>query len=147
MTAESSPKSIFKAPCAFSPSAIRLTLKINRNARPLNLTIVAGQFPIELAAALGYRLLGIRTEDVTPGNRAKYQPRTADAGALITDIDPRSFLAQIGARNGDVVRRINEMPINTSKEFHAAIVKYRLKKSLVVLLQRGDQGYYITVEL
>ncbi len=124
----------------------RLTLKINRKARPLNLTIVAGQFPIELAAALGYRLLGIRTEDVTPGNRAKYR-LAADAGALITDIDPRSFLAQIGARNGDVVRRINEMPINTSKEFHAAIVKYRLKKSLVVLLQRGDQGYYITVEL
>lgn len=124
----------------------RLTLKIKRKAQPLNLTIVAGQFPLEMAAALGYRLLGIRTEDVTPGNRAKYR-LAADTGAMIADIDPRSFLAQIGARSGDVVRRINEMPIKTSSEFNAAIVKYRHKKSLVVLLQRGDQGYYITVEL
>ena len=28
-----------------------------------------------------------------------------------------------------------------------AIVKYRLKSSMVILLQRGDRGYYITVKL
>ncbi|MFZ0240753.1 MAG: Do family serine endopeptidase [Desulfobacterales bacterium] len=124
----------------------RLTLKIRRDNQPLSLSIVAGQFPLELATALGYRLLGIRTEDVTAGNRTKYH-LAADTGAMIAEINPQSFLAQIGGRNGDVVRRINEMPIKTSREFQAAIVKYRHKKSIVVLLQRGDQGYYITVEL
>lgn len=124
----------------------KLTLKIRRNAESLTPTVVAGQFPMEKAAALGYRLLGIRTEDLTPGSRVRFKI-AADAGALISELNPQSYLAQIGARNGDVIRRINEVQINNSKDFDAAIVKYRHKKSIVVLLQRGDQGYYITIEL
>ena len=32
-------------------------------------------------------------------------------------------------------------------DFKKAIVKYRQRSSVVILLQRGDQGYYITVRL
>jgi serine protease Do len=71
----------------------------------------------------------------------------AEAGALISAVNPQSYLARIGARPGDVIRRINEVPIRTSQEFKSAIVKYRHKKSIIVLLQRGDQGYYITVNI
>jgi S1-C subfamily serine protease len=124
----------------------KLNLKLRRSAESLTLSVVAGQFPMEKASALGYRLLGIRTEDLTPGSRARFNI-AADSGALISELNPQSYLAQIGARNGDVIRRINEVPINNSKDFNEAIVKYRYKKSIIVLLQRGDQGYYITIEL
>ena len=32
-------------------------------------------------------------------------------------------------------------------DFKKAIVKFRRKNSVVLLLQRGDQGYYITINL
>jgi len=124
----------------------KLNLKLRRNAESLTLSVVAGQFPMEKASALGYRLLGIQTEDLTPGSRVRFNI-AADSGALISELNPQSYLAQIGARSGDVIRRINEVPINSSKDFNEAIVKYRHKKSIIVLLQRGDQGYYITLEL
>lgn len=124
----------------------KLNLQLRRSAEPLSLSVVASQFPMEKASALGYRLLGIRTEDLTPGTRGRFNV-AADSGALISDINPQSYLAQIGARSGDVIRRINEVPIQNSKDFNEAIVKYRHKKSIIVLLQRGDQGYYITIEL
>ena len=44
----------------------KLNLKLRRSAESLTLSVVAGQFPMEKASALGYRLLGIRTEDLTP---------------------------------------------------------------------------------
>jgi serine protease Do len=56
-------------------------------------------------------------------------------------------LANIGARPGDVIRQIDDSAITNKKEFKKAIVKYRQKSSLVILLQRGDQGYYITLKL
>ncbi|MDP4857620.1 MAG: trypsin-like peptidase domain-containing protein, partial [Desulfobacterales bacterium] len=124
----------------------KLNLKLRRNAESRTLSVVASQFPMEKASALGYRLLGIRTEDLTPDSRVRLNI-AADSGALISELNPQSYLAQIGARKGDVIRRINEVPINNSKDFNEAIVKYRYKKSIVVLLQRGDQGYYITIEL
>jgi Do/DeqQ family serine protease len=124
----------------------KLNLKLRRSAESLTLSVVASQFPMEKAPALSYRLLGIRTEDLTPGSRVRFKI-AADSGALISELNPQSYLAQIGARSGDVIRRINEVPINNSKDFNEAIVKYRHKKSIIVLLQRGDQGYYITIEL
>jgi Do/DeqQ family serine protease len=124
----------------------KLNLKLRRSAEPLTLSVVASQFPMEKASALGYRLLGIRTEDLTPGSRVRFNI-AADSGALISELNPQSYLAQIGARSGDVIRRINEVPIKNSKDFNEAIVKYRHKKSIIILLQRGDQGYYITIEL
>jgi Do/DeqQ family serine protease len=124
----------------------KLNLKLRRGDELLTLSVLASQFPMEMAAALGYRLLGIRTEDLTPGTRVRFNV-AADSGALISELNPQSYLAQIGARSGDVIRRINEVPIKNSKDFNAAIVKYRHKKSIIVLVQRGDQGYYITIEL
>lgn len=124
----------------------KLNLQLRRSAESLTLSVVASQFPMEKASALGYRLLGIRTEDLTPGSRVRFNI-AADSGALISELNPQSYLAQIGARSGDVIRRINEVPIKNSKDFNEAIVKYRHKKSIIVLLQRGDQGYYITLEL
>ncbi|MGA8242482.1 MAG: trypsin-like peptidase domain-containing protein, partial [Desulfobacterales bacterium] len=107
----------------------KLNLMLRRSAESLTLSVVAGQFPMEKASALGYRLLGIRTEDLTPGSRVRFNI-AADSGALISELNPQSYLTQIGAKSGDVIRRINEVPINNSKDFNEAIVKYRHKKSI-----------------
>jgi S1-C subfamily serine protease len=69
----------------------------------------------------------------------------AKEGVVITAIRRRSHLSKIGAEPGDVIRKMDEMPITETKDFEKAIVKYRKKSSVVVLLQRGDQLYYITV--
>jgi serine protease Do len=56
-------------------------------------------------------------------------------------------LARIGAEPGDVIRQIDDFTIQNAEDFKKAIVKFRGKNSMVLLLQRGDQGYYITVNL
>jgi hypothetical protein len=44
-----------------------------------------------------------------------------------------------------VIRKIDEMPVDGLDDFYKAVIKYRWKNSVVLLLQRGNQGYYITV--
>ena len=66
---------------------------------------------------------------------------------MISDIKKNSDLAGIGARAGDVIRQIDDNTIDDSEDFKKAIIKFRNKNSMVLLLQRGDQGYYITVTL
>jgi S1-C subfamily serine protease len=101
---------------------------------------------MERADGLAFRTMGIRVNNITKENRSYYRIRTRE-GVVITEIARDSLLDRIGARPGDVIRQIDDMTISNKEDFKKAIVKYRQKPSVVILLQRGDQGYYITVKL
>ena len=120
--------------------------RIWRDNKIKTVSIKTRVFPMELAEDLAFRLMGIRVENLTEEMRKHFQT-LAREGVVISEIDGRSDLADIGARPGDVIRQIDDTAITNKKEFKKAIVKYRQKRSLVILLQRGDQGYYITLKL
>jgi Do/DeqQ family serine protease len=120
--------------------------KIWRNGKSNTVSVQTRVFPIELADDLAWRLLGIKVETLTAKNRL-YHQTTARKGVLISEVDGNSHLARIGARPGDVIRKIDDYTINDTEDFKKAVIKYRQKNSVVLLLQRGDQGYYITINL
>ena len=100
--------------------------------------------PMEMAMDLSYRLLGIKVEALPS---IKYRRTPARSGVLISELNRNSYLAQIGVETGDVIRQMDEMTISSVKDYQKAIVKYHQKSSIVLLLQRGDQGYYIPIKL
>jgi S1-C subfamily serine protease len=124
----------------------KLKAKFLRNGKKKTVVVKTKVFPIDLADDLAYRILGIRVEDLSGKNRNRYRI-IAREGVMISEIKENSDLAGIGARPGDVIRQIDDSTIETSEDFKKAIIKFRNKNSMVLLLQRGDQGYYITVNL
>ena len=123
-----------------------LKAQIWRNGKTETVRIKSRVFPVEMAEDLALRLMGIRVEDLTPKNRRNYRIQVRQ-GVVISEIDGRSDLARIGARPGDVILQIDDAAIINKDDFKKAIVKYRQRRLVVILLQRGDQGYYITVKL
>jgi S1-C subfamily serine protease len=123
-----------------------LKAQIWRNGQTETVRIKSQVFPMEMAEDLALRLMGIRIENLTPENRRNYRIQVRQ-GVVISEIDGRSDLARIGARPGDVIVQIDDAAIVNKDDFKKAIVKYRQRQSVVILLQRGDQGYYITVKL
>ncbi|HEX5682156.1 MAG TPA: PDZ domain-containing protein, partial [Desulfobacterales bacterium] len=71
----------------------------------------------------------------------------AKEGVMISEVRGGTDLARVGARAGDVIRQIDDVTVSNTEEFNKAIVKFRTKNSLVLLIQRGEQGYYVTVSL
>ncbi len=124
------------------------TIKINllRKNKHLSLQLKTEIFPEEKALELAKRLLGITAEDLSVKNRRLYRI-SVKKGVVISEILPQSYLASIGVAPGDVLRQIDEMPLESMADFKKAIIKSRLKKSVVILVQRGGQGYYISVKL
>jgi Do/DeqQ family serine protease len=123
-----------------------LKARIWRDGEIKNIRVKTRMFPMELAEELAFRLMGIRVEDLTPKNRSHYRTSVRQ-GVVISEIDSRSHLANIGARPGDVIRQIDDIATTNKEDFKKAIVKYRQKPSVVILLQRGEQGYYLTLKL
>jgi len=124
----------------------KIDMTVWREGKTKTVSVKTSTFPKELALDLAYDLLGISVEDLSTKNRYIYKA-LAKQGVLISDVNRQSFLAHIGAKPGDVIRQIDDIPIKNIKDFEQAIIKYHQKNSLVIVLQRGDQLYNITVKL
>jgi Do/DeqQ family serine protease len=122
-----------------------ISASVWRQGRESTVSIRAMVFPMDQALALGQRLLGVQVAELTSQNRRRFGV-VATKGALITELARSSYLAKIGAEPGDVIRQIDEIPINEIEDFKKAVVKYRQKRSVVILLQRNEQMYHIPVE-
>jgi serine protease Do len=140
-----SEKDFYRAMIAFSAGE-KIDITVWREGKTKTVSVKTSTFPKELALDLAYDLLGISVEDLSTKNRYIYKA-LAKQGVLISDVNRQSFLAHIGAKPGDVIRQIDDIPIKNIKDFEKAIIKYRQKNSLVMVLQRGDQLYNITVKL
>ncbi len=127
------------------PSGQTIELCLKRKDRELTLPIKTTVFPDNLALKLAFKQLGVTVEEI-PDKKKLSRGIPSGEGVVIADINPQCDLARIGVRPGDIIRQINDTEILNLETFKKAIVKNRWKPSLVVLIQRGGQGYYITVK-
>jgi S1-C subfamily serine protease len=84
---------------------------------------------------MAYTLLGLKVD------------AGSSSGAVVSQVKKGGFLARTGVRAGDMIRQINEFLVRDPADFYKAVVKYRDRESVVLLLQRASQRYYITVPL
>jgi serine protease Do len=117
-----------------------------RDGRLAELKIRTATYPMERAPELAWRRLGVRVTDVDPALRRRFR-LSVDQGLVITEVRPESHLARVGAAPGDILVQIDDQKTVTETDFMTAIVKSRLKSSVMVLLQRNAQVYYLTVPM
>jgi serine protease Do len=127
-------------------SGDKINMVLFRKGNRHQVSIVASLFPEDRAMDLSENLLGIRVEDFSFQNRYRYNIKV-DKGVVISNIHENSYLYEIGVRPGDTILKLDERVIENVVDYKKMIIKYRLKSSVVLLLQRGDKGYYITVKL
>lgn len=61
------------------------------------------------------------------------------SGFRLYAIPPGSLAARLGLRNGDTVRTVNSMPVNSEDTLHAAYQRFRTAAQLTVGIERGGQ--------
>lgn len=116
--------------------------KIRRKEILSTVILKTRQFPLDRALELANQRLGIRVSNLDKQIRNKYGVRE-QMGVLIINMRRDSHLARIGIRPGDIIRQIDEVRIDHLKDFKEAMVKYRHKPSVVLLVQREGHLYYI----
>lgn len=119
---------------------------LRRDGKERTVTIMTAVFPKELALDLADRLLGVSVEDLTPETQRRFKTAQTD-GVIISAVKKGSYLHRIGVIPGDILRKIDDIPIQNIEDFKKAVIKYRKKDSVVLLLQRNQQLYYLTVKL
>ncbi len=138
-------RSDFRATLKETPTGHALSIKIWRAEHARTVSVKTTLFPEKMSERLAWKTLGISVTDMTADARRRYDLR-ARKGVIIDKLDRQAYLAQIGVHPGDVIRRIDDVTINSRKDFYKAVTRFQHKASMVILLQRDDQLYYLTVK-
>ena len=66
---------------------------------------------------------------------------------VIEKVRPQSRAYQRGFEPGDVVLQINDHPVRDPQTFRKAMARALGRDSILLLIQRGNFRYYVTLEL
>ncbi len=69
--------------------------------------------------------------------------RFAGKHLVVTRVRPGSPADRLGLERGDMVLKIAGQPMNDPKDFALSFKRYRMQNSLILLVARGRQGYYV----
>jgi Do/DeqQ family serine protease len=117
-----------------------------RNGIKQRISIKATPFPPDLALDLAFERLGFRVEELNRSLAIKYRLKERE-GLVIVAIKKGSQANSIGLVPGDLIRGINDLSVNTKEDFRKAVIRYRLKERITVLVQRGWRVYSISFKM
>jgi len=117
-----------------------------RNGKRQEMSIKAAPFPPDLALNLAFEQLGFGVEELNGSLAAQYKLREKE-GLVIVAIKKGSQADKIGLEPGDLIRGINDLSVTTKEDFKKAVIRYRLKQRITVLVQRGWTVYSVPFKM
>ncbi|MBI4488416.1 MAG: DegQ family serine endoprotease [Deltaproteobacteria bacterium] len=126
----------------------RVTLKISREKSERNMTVRIGELPDErevISQSEGKELdLGLRVQKVTPELSRRHGLSTTK-GVIVVEVQPGSPADHAGIEPGDVIREVNQRPVNTVRDFDKSLRQSRKGDRLFLLVQRGDNEVFFAL--
>ena len=113
-----------------------------RDGKKQQIHIKAAPFPPDLALDLAFERLGFRVEELNRSLAIKYRLKEKE-GLVIVAIKKGSQSDSIGLAPGDIIRGINDLSFTKKEDFKEAVIRYRLKEKITVLIQRGWRVYSV----
>ena len=114
---------------------VTLTI-LGENDKPKNISVKTVNFPDNVAPALAKRLLGFTI-----------QPAAKGKTIVVSEIEPGSFMAQQGLRQGDVILGINNIATPTPEIYYETLIRFRQDSSVNLTIARGNRRYVVAVPL
>ncbi len=97
------------------------------------------------AGEMAKQWLGVSVADIDWPHAQRYKIK-ARHGEDETKVTVKGPSGQVGIRPGDIIRQMNENKIHNMAEFKTAILEAGKLSSVLLLVQRGKNSYYVTLE-
>lgn len=125
----------------FTPSD-PLKFTISRKGKRQDIVVHPSTFPMDQAVGLVYIRLGIKVGEMDHATKRRYGQ---DHGVLIEEVVRNSEAERIGLQPGDLILKINDLPIKDLDAFKRAVSRNHHQPSLTLIVQRGAYGYSLTL--
>jgi serine protease Do len=142
------PKSLdFPAIIADTPPGQKANLKLIRDKRYVTISLKIGELPLESEATLTEIKdpeLGLKVQRITP-EAARRLGLNTTKGVLVLEVQSGSPADAIGLEPADVIREVNQRPVNNISDFERAVRQGRRGERILLLVQRGDNAVFFSL--
>ncbi len=139
----------FRAMIADTPPGQKATLKIFRDKLERVVSIKIGELPEEGDASLLAEVrdteLGLRVQRITP-ETSRRLGLSSTKGVLVIEVQPNSPAEQVGIEPADVIREVNQRPVNNVRDFERSVRQNRRGDRILLLVQRGDNAVFFALK-
>ena len=123
----------------------KVRFSILRKGKTVEIDVRIMSIPKQYVAEFTRDWLGFQVQQNNPGFARKNRLRTRK-GMVVINVTPKSAADRIGISPGDVIRQVNQDRIATEEDYNKAIADLSNPDRILLLVQRGRQGYYVTLE-
>jgi serine protease Do len=106
---------------------------------------IAGQLLTKGSIQRAY--LGIYMQDVDADVAKSLNLPESTRGVLVARSAPDGPAAESGIETGDVIQKVDGLPVLTSKEVQGAVLKHKPNEKMSLLISRGGEMKVITVKV
>ena len=114
------------------PARAAFTLQVFRDGALQELRVTPVEFPPRLIEGLAWDRLGLRV-------------RPTRGVLVLSQVRPGSAAEQVGLEPGDVLLRVNNVPVPTEAAFREALLNARRARSVLLQVGRGRYAYHLTL--
>ena len=127
----------------------RQPLKSLRDGKEISFQVVVAERKDKPEIALtkksgGY--FGINVQEITK-ELAKQLGISNDAGVIVTDVEEGSPADDVGIQPHDIIVQVNKVKITSLKQYSAEMSKAAEKKSVILLVKRGNSNFFVGLHI
>ncbi len=132
---------------AETPVGKTVNVKLIRQGKELDVKVTIVEMTEQrqaLQAGKIKNVFGFTVDNVKPEWRRQFD-LTAKAGVVVTQVETDSLADDAGIEPGDVIGEVNKKVIKDLNDFKTAMAQVKSNESVVFLLSRDDQSYYVSI--
>lgn len=123
-----------------------ISIQYVREGRTRQATVRADALTPEQAMKEAEARLGLAVGPVTEALRRELG-LSSENGVLVLSVQPQGLAQKAGIRRGDLIRQVNDREISTLHDYQKAMAAALRRENVLLLIQRGAFGYYLTLEM
>ena len=129
----------------YTPGA-HIKMEVFHEGMVVDRTVIPTEVPPQFVAQIVRERFGIELISNNAQIARRYSLPTAN-GLVIKNVAQDSQAARIGLRGGDIILQAQGVALRNVRDLYEQVLKNIYQDSIVMLVQRGIYGYYITFEL
>jgi len=138
-------KSDFRGRMASYTVDDNVRFSILRDGKSLEYVVRVISIPKQYVAEFTQNWLGLKVQQNNP-RFARNNRLATSKGMVVMNVVPKSAGDRTGISAGDVIRQVNQDRVDNEEDYNKAIADLNNPDRIMLLVQRGRQGYYVTLE-